>query len=213
MAVAEESSDEVKRVQVYAGPAGLLLLLLLFLVLPVATASCSAPAGNPDGVGSVSVSVTGADLVVGGDPGYKSSGVFELSPGGNAGMADEVSPRSAVRGFGIATVAIMGLGLLTALIRVWRLRAVVTAVVASVAAVLLVSTEFTLVGQLVSVAEDIARFLISLPSTRGIDVVGRADEVVSTGWGFWLTLAGLMLMAGINLFLLVRPRSRSRTSG
>ncbi|MGK3203621.1 hypothetical protein [Amycolatopsis sp. MEPSY49] len=213
MAVAEEPSDEVKRVQVYAGPAGLLLVLLLFLVLPAATASCSAPAGNPDGAGSVSVSVTGADLVVGGDPGYKSSGVFELSPGGTAGMADEVSPRSAVRGFGIATVAIMGLGLLTALIRVRRLRAVVTAVVASVAAVLLVITEFTLVGQLVSVAADIARFLIYLPSTQGIDVVGRADEVVSTGWGFWLTLAGLVLTAGINLVLLVRPRSRSRTSG
>ncbi|WET76541.1 hypothetical protein P3102_20675 [Amycolatopsis sp. QT-25] len=213
MAMAEGASGEVKRIQVYAGPTGLLLVLLLFLVLPMATASCSVPVSRPGQTGAINVSVTGADLVLGDDPGYSASGIFELSPAGNAGMAREASPRSVVRVFGIATVVVMSLGLLIALIQVRRLRALVTAVVASVAAVLLAVTEFALVSQWVSLAEETAESAQYLPQAQGIDVVGRADEVVAAGWGFWLTLAGLALVAGINVFLLVRPGTRRRPSG
>ena len=204
---------EVKRVQVWAGPTGLLLVALLFLVLPAATASCSVPADSPEGPGSVSVSVTGADVVTGGDPDYSVSGVFELSPEGNAGMAGDAAPRGAVRVWGIATVVVMGLGLLIMFLRVWRLRAIVTAAVASVAAVLLVVTEVALVGRLVSLAEENATWLVHLPSAQGVDVVGRAGEVVRTGAGFWVTLAGLVLVAGVNVALLVRPGPRVSSSG
>lgn len=195
---------EVKRVQVYAGPTGLLLLALLFLVLPMATASCSLPDDLPEGSGSVSVSVTGADVLTGDDPDYSATGLFELSPAGTAGMVGDAAPKTAVRVWGIAAVVVMGLGLLTAFVRVWRLRAVVTAVVAAVAAVLLAVAEFTLVGDLVSVAEENAEWLVHLPSAQGVDVVGRADEVVGAGSGFWVTFAGLVLVAGVNATLLVR---------
>jgi hypothetical protein len=68
----------------------------------------------------------------------------------------------------------------------------------------LVVAELALLDQLVSLAEDIARWLVYLPSAQGIDVVGRADEVVRVGLGFWSTLGGLVLVAGVNVFLLVR---------
>lgn len=199
------ADGEVKRVQVWAGPTGLLLVALLFLVLPMATASCSLPADLPEGSGAVSVSVSGADVVTGGDPDFSVSGVFELSPEANAGMASEAAPKGAVRVWGIATAVVMGLGLLTMFVRVWRLRAILTAAVASVAAALLVATEVALVGRLVSLAEQEATWLVHLPSARGVDVVGRAGEVVGAAVGFWVALAGLVLVAGVNVVLLVRP--------
>lgn len=196
------TAGEVKRAQVYAGPVGLLLLLLLFLVLPAATASCSTDSA------SVSVSATGADVVVGGDPDFETSGELKLSAEAEAKEASTAAPHGVVRVLGIAAVAVMGLGLLVAFVRVWRLRALVTGAVAATAAVLLAITEFALVNQWTRLAEDTAAWLVYLPEAEGIDVVGRAGEVVGTGWGFWLTLAGLVLIVAVNGFLLLEGRAR-----
>ncbi len=192
--------------QVYAGPAGLLLVLLLFLVLPAATASCSVPEGAPEGPGSISVSVTGADVVTGGDPDHAADGVFELSPDAAAALAHDAAPRGLVRTLGTAAVATMVLGMLTAFVRVWRLRAIVTTAVGALAAALLVLAEVALVGRLTALAEDNAEWLVHLPSARGTDVIGRASDVVSTGWGFWSACTGLVLIAAVNAALLLRPR-------
>ncbi|MDQ3787841.1 MAG: hypothetical protein M3422_11420, partial [Actinomycetota bacterium] len=84
----------------------------------------------------------------------------------------------------------------------------VTVAMASVAAVALTIAEVVMVGRLVALAEEEAEWLVSLPSTQGIDVVGRADEIVSTGLGFWLTLAGLVMIVVVNGFLLLEGRAR-----
>jgi hypothetical protein len=117
-------------------------------------------------------------VLTGDDPDYSATGLFELSPAGTAGLVGDAAPKTTVRVWGIAAVA----------------------------AVLLAVAEFTLVGDLVSVAEENAEWLVHLPSAQGVDVVGRADEVVGAGSGFWVTFAGLVLVAGVNATLLVRPR-------
>ncbi|MDQ3790656.1 MAG: hypothetical protein M3422_25905, partial [Actinomycetota bacterium] len=95
--------------------------MLLFLVLPMTTVSCSLPSGHEEGPGSITISVSGADVVVGGAPRQEASGVFQP-----VDLADETTPRGLVRVFGIAAVVVLGLGLLIMFVRVWRLRALVT---------------------------------------------------------------------------------------
>lgn len=138
----------------------------------------------------------------------ETSGELKLSAEAQAKEASNAAPHGVVRVLGIAAVAVMGLGLLVAFVRVWRLRALVTGAVAATAAVLLAITEFALVNQWTQVAEDTAKWLVALPDAEGIDVVGRAGEVVGTGWGFWLTLAGLVLVVAVNGFLLPEGRAR-----
>jgi hypothetical protein len=198
--------DEVRLAQRIAGPTGFLLVLLLFLLLPAVGASC-AVSKSELGAGSATASLSGTDLVTGGDPGLETSGAFDMPPALHAGTTGDLVPGGAARIFAIATVVVAGLGLLCAFVRVWRLRAWVTLAVATVAALLLTATELLIVGQWVAVAEDFAEWMTELPDTQGIDVVGRAGEIVRPQFGFWVSLAGLVAIAAPNLVLLARNRT------
>jgi hypothetical protein len=192
-----DRTGAVKSAQVFAGPIGFLLLLLLFLVFPMATASWALPEGHEDGRGSVSVLVSGADMVVGGIPHAESNGAFELPDEDEADMAREATPRGGARILGIAVVVVMGFGLLMAFVRVWHLRAIITAAVAAVAAATMVIAELLMENQL----EDLAQWLIFPRGPQGTDPFGA-------GWGFWVTLVGLALIAIVNGFLLLEGKAR-----
>ncbi|WP_020674103.1 hypothetical protein [Amycolatopsis nigrescens] len=205
--VAEQTEDQVKPVQRIAGPMGFLLVLLLFLLLPNVAASCSV-SDSAAGQGEVAASFTGADLVTAGDPGLEATGAFEMSSALVDVTTEDAAPGGVVRGFAIAAVVAIGLGLAGAFVQVWRLRAVVTLTVAAVAALLLATTEILIIRQWAAVAESFAELMTELPDARGIDIVGKAREIVQPGVGFWLSLAGLVAIAATNLILLIRHRDR-----
>jgi hypothetical protein len=200
-------SDQVKPVQRIAGPAGFLLVLLVFLLLPGVAVSCSVAEGEGP-PGSVSASVNGADLVLGGDPYLEATGAFEMPPTLHAGTVEDASPEKTVGFFASATVVFMLLGMATMFILVWRLRAIVTLVVAVAATICLAVAEILIVRQWVRQVEDWAESMVYLPQAQGKDVVGTASDIVSPQFGFWLTVAGLLGVAVPNLVLLIRYRER-----
>jgi hypothetical protein len=204
----ERVDDQVKPAQRIAGPAGFLLVLLVFLLLPGVAASCSV-AESQEGAGSISADANGADLVLGGDPYFEAEGAFEMPPTLHASTVEQGKPEEPVRFFASAAVVFMVLGLATMFVLVWRLRAVVTLVVAVVAAACLAVAEILVVQQWVRQAEEWGADMVYLPDAQGQDMVGLAGDIVHPAYGFWLTLAGLLAIAAPNLVLLIRHRKRA----
>ncbi|WP_284748563.1 hypothetical protein [Amycolatopsis sp. RTGN1] len=199
-----------RRSQTLAGPLGFFLLLLLFLFLPSVAVSCSVPPGTQVGAGTATASVTGADVITGSDPGLETTGSLRL-PSQKEGepLTDAVAPGQDVRIAGTAAVVVMALGLGLMFIGVWRPRALLTVGIATLAAALVAVTGILFVSQLTDEAKEYAEFMVYLPDGKGVDVVGRAGEVVHLGVGFFITLFGLTVIAVTNLVLLLRRKPRS----
>ncbi len=154
--------------------------------------------------------MTGADVITGSDPGLETTGSLRL-PSQKEGepLTDAVAPGQDVRIAGTAAVVVMALGLGLMFIGVWRPRALLTVGIATLAAALVAVTGILFVSQLTDEAKEYAEFMVYLPDGKGVDVVGRAGEVVHLGVGFFITLFGLTVIAVTNLVLLLRRKPRS----
>ena len=174
-----------------ASPGGLLLVGLCF-TLPFLTVSCSGREGGQSFQGSLSY--TGGDLVVGGraDLHYETRderGVhrvdvtnMERDPVGNPVEPIPVEP------FAVAGAALLGAGALAGFLRPAGLRRLAAGTAASVAAIFLAGAALRSRNRM---ADQLAPLLS--------DTKTRNTEMIDFGYGFWLALGLLMVVAVGNV--------------
>lgn len=177
-------------------PAGFGLVLLCFL-LPFVGVSC-----NAQELGSIGVDYSGLDLASNGSPSVTVVGDFGGEAPTQAQVAD-VAPDPGTPVLTIAAAVLVALGLLASLTPAIRARPLVVVGLALLAGVQLVIAEFVAHGTLIDAVRDRIREvgpgLIGEPGVTVDDAT--LSEMVGTRIGFWLALAGLLLIAGLTASL------------
>jgi hypothetical protein len=175
-----------------------MLALLLFLLIPCAAVSCDISDNTgPSGPGAIDISYTGAQLATGGRPDIGATGTFAVRPELPERVVETLPV--GVQALAVVTALVMAAGMLTVVLRRPTTRAVAAAAIAAAAAMLLVATEVVLIIELVNQARNFVPWLQYLPETQGVDLERRAGEVVEMRVGFWLALAVLIVIAGLNV--------------
>jgi hypothetical protein len=177
-------------------PSGFGLVLLCFL-LPFVGVSCDAQE-----LGSVDVDYSGLDLAANGSPSVTVVGDFGGEAPSPAQIAD-VAPDPGPPALVIAAAVLVALGLLASLIPAIRARPPVVVGLALLAGVQLVIAEIVAHGTLTdAVADRIREVGPGLIGEPGVTVDdATVSEMVGTRIGFWLALAGLLLVAGLTAAL------------
>jgi hypothetical protein len=173
-------------------PAGFGLILLLFL-LPFVAVSCTPTAIDGAAGDKVDATFTGADMLVGGAPEFS-------GPGIDADAQQELvllfEQQYDSEPLAIVAAVLIFIGMATALLRSGRIRHLTAAVIALLAAVFLVGA--------------IMRAIDRLQHINARDVVGADADlppgVAEPKYGFWLALAGLIVLAAGHAVALVRAR-------
>lgn len=195
-----------------ASPAGFALVLLLFLFLPFLSVSCEVP-----GMGEIGADYNGAQLAVGDAPEVEVPAdlqeMAEELPGGG-GENSEPPPDPGVQVLAIIAAVVMAAGIATPLIPRVRTRLFGAAGVAVLAAVMVVVTQVVAQSNLASQLTEDAESL-SGDGTGVPDAGEVADQMIHTEIGFWLTVAGLALIALISVGVAFRDKilPRPATTG
>jgi hypothetical protein len=175
-----------------ASPAGLLLVGLCF-ALPFLTVSCSGEEGGQSFQGSLSY--TGGDLVVGGrvDLRYETRderGVHRVDVTNMERDPVNSSPVEPIpiEPFAVAGVALLGAGVLAGLLRPAGLRRLAAGTAALVAAIVVVGGTLRSRNRM---AEQLAPLLS--------DTKTRDTDMIDFGYGFWLALGLLLIVAVGNI--------------
>lgn len=193
-------------------PAGFVVVLLLFVLLPNVAVSCSLPDDSAEGTGEITVSATGGDFVVRAVPDVDTSGVLapiedNITP--DAPLADYLADSAAGPGvqlLAITVLVLLVLGAMTALPRKPRLGAALAIAVAAVVVALMVVIEKVMAAAWRPMVTEAGLFTRGLPDAEGHDMVAEGIDAIRAGLGFWLAIAGLAVVAAVNLVPLVRRR-------
>jgi hypothetical protein len=184
-------------------PVGFGLVLLCFL-LPFVGVSC-----NAQELGSVDVDYSGLDLASDGSPSVTVVGDFGGDAPTQAQVAD-AAPSPGTPGLAIAAAVLIALGLLASLIPAIRARPLVIVGLALLAGIQLVIAEVVAHGRLIDAVRarigEVGPDLIGEPSVTVED--STLSEMVGTRIGFWLALAGLLLIAGFTASLAYSGKRR-----
>ncbi|WP_157406289.1 hypothetical protein [Actinomadura chibensis] len=171
-------------------PVGFGLALLAFLFLPCAAMSYKA---LPEHVNALSAMVSVLDL---------------SSTGGNIAVhQSEFDWPPGPRVLAIATLLALAAGAATAVTRPARRRPLYAAITGAAAIALLTATGLVAVGELRdSVRGLLSALFATIPKSESAPLIDQSGRAAGLQWGFWLTLALLVLLTVLNLAALLHGR-------
>jgi membrane-associated protease RseP (regulator of RpoE activity) len=184
-----------------ASPAGFALVLLLFLVMPFLSASCDVPEA-----GSISADYTGARLAAGADA------QVEI-PKGLEDIADELldvlDPGVRVLALVVALLLVAGVVLpfVPRLGHELRHRMFGGAALAVLAGALMVVTQVVAQANL---TDRLTAYAEKLSQNEPVPNIDRIDELMHAEVGYWLSLIGLILIAGLSVGNVFKDKIVSR---
>lgn len=184
-----------------ASPAGFALVLLLFGLMPFLSASCDVPEA-----GSISADYTGARLAAG------SESRVEL-PKGLEDVADELvrvlDPGVRVLALAVALLLVAGVVLpfVPRLGHELRYRMFGGAAIAVLAGALMVVTQVVAQANL---TDRLTAYARDLSENQPVPNIERIDELMHAEVGYWLSLVGLILIAGLSVGYVFKDRITSR---
>jgi hypothetical protein len=167
-----------------ASPAGFALVLLLFLVMPFSSASCDVPEA-----GSVSADYTGARLAAGADARVG-------LPKGLEDIADE-----------LLLVAGVVLPFVPRLRHELRYRMFGGAAIAVLAGALMIATQVVAQANL---TDELTAYARKLAQNEPVPNIDRIGELMHAEVGYWLSLIGLILIAGLSVGNVFKDKIASR---